>query len=65
MQMCTHMHHKYSHACILLCILDSALAQGTFILKIRERMASQISDKSTSHLCDDSKWACQETSIGI
>ena len=54
MQMCTHMHHKYSRACILLCILDSALAQGTFIHKIRERMASQISDKSTSHLSDDS-----------
>ena len=65
MQICTHMHHKYSHACILLCILDSALAQGTFIHKIRERMASQISDKSNSHLSDDSKWTCQETAIGI
>ena len=65
MQIGTHMHHKYPHACILLCILDSALAQGAFILKIRERMASQISDKSTSHLCDDSKWTCQETTIGI
>ena len=65
MQICTNMHHKYSHACILLCIVDSALAQGTFILKIRERMASHISDKSTSHLSDDSKWTGQETTIGI
>ena len=37
---------------MLLCILDSALAQGTFLLKIKERMASQISDESASHLCD-------------
>ena len=65
MQMCTHMFYKYPHACILLCILDSAPAQGTFILKIRERMASQISDNSISLLCDDSKWTCQETTIGI
>ena len=56
MQICTHMHHKYSHACILLCILDSALAQGTFILKIKERMASQISDKSASHLLRSSDY---------
>ena len=40
MQICTHMYHKYLHACILFCILDSALAEGTFILKIRERMTS-------------------------
>ena len=65
MQICTHMHHKYPHACILLRILDSALAQGTFILKIRERMPSEISDKSTSHLYDASRWICQETTIGI
>ena len=65
MQICTHMYYKYPHACILLCVQDSALAQGTYILQIRERMASQIPDKSTSHLCDDLKWICRETTSGI
>ena len=65
MQIYTHMHYEYPRACILLCILDTAPAQGTFILKIRERMASQISEKSISLLCDDSKWTCQETTSGI
>ena len=67
MLMCTHIHtylHKYPHACVVF-ILDSALEQGTLILKNRERMAFQISDKSASLLCNDIKWTCRETTSGI
>ena len=58
--------HKYQHGYIyFFCILDSSLEQGTLILKNRERMASRISDKSASLLCNDIKWTCQETTSGI
>ena len=50
---------------LFFCILDSTVEQGTLILKNRERMASQISDKSASLLCNDIKWTCRETTSGF
>ena len=66
----THIHtyintHRHTSIFFFFCILDSALEQGTLILKNRERMASQISDKSASLLCNDIKWTCPETTSGI
>ena len=38
--------------------------EHSLILKNRERMATQIADKSTPLLCDGRKWTCRETTSG-